>query len=614
MKTKTSILSILFITVVLTLPAFGQYRDFGDAPEGALAYPSLGVIGAFPTCMNVLIASWIQHTNFGAWFGPLVDFEPEGNGGLCPSFPPYDNDECFADGDAGLIIPPSYTIVGGIEVPCPNAQAGSLGNTCQPAPWGQNVDILVHNTMPGHVPYLPAFVNVLMDWNQNGAWGGSSSCPPQGTAAPEHVLVDFIVPPLFIGPLSALQPPPFLIGPNPGYVWTRFTITEIPLGASWTGEGGFEDGESEDYLLRIDQEIEPTMFPVLTECPVVETKCPASETHCPVIETQCPTGETWCPAIPTKCPQVQTHCPVVDTECPVVNTQCPAQGPTICPDTATQCPVVQTLCPIQPTLCPNVYTWCPEVPTMCPIMQPTTCPSNPTFCPGPITFCSIQTFCPEDPTRCFIGPPPLTLCPVIPTVCPITPVMTECPEIATECPVIPTVCQTIDPTVCPVDPTYCPLVDTDGDGVDDCNDNCPNHPNGPLRGTCTANYGSNRIVSTGQFCYVDGDCDTGEFCEKAQADTYPPGGNGIGDACECEGNFDCDEDIDSTDVTTFLEDSGRNQYNNPCTNSIPCDGDFLCDRDVDSEDVTKFLEDVGRNHYNKPCPFCTAGTPWCVYP
>ena len=48
--------------------------------------------------------------------------------------------------------------------------------------------------------------------------------------------------------------------------------------------------------------------------------------------------------------------------------------------------------------------------------------------------------------------------------------------------------------------------DTDADGILNDQDNCPNHSN------------------------------------TDQTDTYPPfGGNGIGDACDCEGNFDCDD-------------------------------------------------------------------------
>jgi len=123
----------------------------------------------------------------------------------------------------------------------------------------------------------------------------------------------------------------------------------------------------------------------------------------------------------------------------------------------------------------------------------------------------------------------------------------------------------------------CPAVpDADGDTVIDCDDNCPKHPN------------------------------------PGQEDIYPPGGNGIGDACECEADFDCDFDVDAVDVTAFLGDFGRGQYNNPCSSGDRCNGDFLCDGDVDATDVTKFLEDFGRNTYNNPCPACVEGD-YCVY-
>ncbi|MBW1823950.1 MAG: hypothetical protein JRI87_05200, partial [Deltaproteobacteria bacterium] len=98
-----------------------------------------------------------------------------------------------------------------------------------------------------------------------------------------------------------------------------------------------------------------------------------------------------------------------------------------------------------------------------------------------------------------------------------------------------------------------------------------------------------------------------------QEDTYPPGGNGIGDACDCEGNFDCDQDVDAEDVTTFLNDFGRNTYSDPCEAGNQCKGDFSCDGDVDAVDVTKFLEDFGRNAYSNPCPTCVEGD-WCEYP
>ncbi|MCK5269882.1 MAG: hypothetical protein KAJ46_03820, partial [Sedimentisphaerales bacterium] len=230
--------------------------EYGDAPEGGIAYPSMGVAGQFPTCITVGPAGWIQHGLCQAYFGPGFDFEPDGNAGLCPGcFPLYDQDECFNDGDAGLIMPDSYTIQMGplgalVVVPCPGAAGTPLGNTCQVAQWGANVDIHVVNGMQ-----VDGYVNVLMDWDQDGKWAGVSTCP-DGTTTPEHVLVNFVVPAGYSGLLSGLNPPTFTIGPNPGYVWTRFTITEESImvpADGWNGEGVFDDGETEDYLLEVDE-------------------------------------------------------------------------------------------------------------------------------------------------------------------------------------------------------------------------------------------------------------------------------------------------------------------------------------------------------------------------
>lgn len=97
-----------------------------------------------------------------------------------------------------------------------------------------------------------------------------------------------------------------------------------------------------------------------------------------------------------------------------------------------------------------------------------------------------------------------------------------------------------------------------------------------------------------------------------QKDSYPPTGNEIGDACECEGDFACDGDVDGMDVTLFQAELGRNRFNHPCTNDDPCNGDFDCDADVDGWDNSLFKADSGRNAYNKPCPKCAPGE-WCVY-
>ena len=201
-------------------------REFGDAPEGVIAYPDEGVVGMFPTCVGVGPASWIEHDSQGTlYFGAKADVEAEGNGGKCPTFAPdqYNRDETVSDGDAGLIKPRTYTIKGtpGSQTVSALTFSGleSIGNACLTASWGTTVDIEVHNTSRS-----VAYVNVLFDWNHDGVWEGSSPC--DGVDVPEHVLVNFPVPVGYEGPLSDLGPSDFEIGPVSGYVWARFTITE----------------------------------------------------------------------------------------------------------------------------------------------------------------------------------------------------------------------------------------------------------------------------------------------------------------------------------------------------------------------------------------------------
>ena len=128
-----------------------------------------------------------------------------------------------------------------------------------------------------------------------------------------------------------------------------------------------------------------------------------------------------------------------------------------------------------------------------------------------------------------------------------------------------------------IDAEYTFDSDSDGDSVIDYWDNCLNNTN-PL-----------------------------------QEDTFPPQGNGIGDACDCECDFDCDGDVDADDVEMILQDFGRFQYNNPCANGNQCNGDCECDTDVDADDIEKLLEDFGRFEFNNPCPACVVAD-WCVYP
>ena len=257
MTTRVTYLACALATAALLFApasALGEVGEWGDAPEDGIAYPWLGVIGTFPTCFAGS-APFVYHGPL-CWSHfpgsgvpqPPFDFEPDGNAGACQgvTFPLYDQDECYQDGDAGLMFPPAYSIDNqNAIVPC--TTTGSLAVVCVTATWGIDIDMQITNQMP-----VDGYFNALADWDHSGFWNGSSTCPGVGTA-PEHFAIDVPVPMGYTGPVSGLPGiMPFLVGPNDLHVWFRFTVSESPVGADWDGSGYFEDGETEDYLLLID--------------------------------------------------------------------------------------------------------------------------------------------------------------------------------------------------------------------------------------------------------------------------------------------------------------------------------------------------------------------------
>ena len=101
-------------------------------------------------------------------------------------------------------------------------------------------------------------------------------------------------------------------------------------------------------------------------------------------------------------------------------------------------------------------------------------------------------------------------------------------------------------------------------------------------------------------------------CYDDQDLVPPPNGNGIGDLCDCEGNFDCDDNCDGADAAIFKADFGRSTFQRPCIAGDTCKGDFTCDGDVDGTDASMFKSDFGRSAMQNPCPVCVAGE-WCSY-
>ncbi len=187
--------------------------------------------------------------------------------------------------------------------------------------------------------------------------------------------------------------------------------------------------------------------------------------------------------------------------------------------------------------------------------------------------------------------------------------------------------------------TLTPLVDPnedgDEDGIVDLCDNCPSTINpaqadddederGDVCDNCSDDFNpdqkDNDLDQIGDACDPDDDNDTiGDELDNCcfvsnpgQEDICPPQGNGIGDACDCEGNFDCDSDCDGSDAASFKVDFGRSTFLDPCTNEDQCKGDFDCDVDVDGTDAALFKADFGRSQFSNPCPVCVLGD-WCVY-
>ncbi len=215
--------------------------DYGDAPDGgptSYAAP-FAPIGQFPTreASGGPVARDVSVMVLGATAsaerGAEDSRDPDGR----PNLAPVDTDS--DDGPREFTLEP-------VALP-PLAQTGFAVS----APEGSE----------GGMFYL----NVLLDLNRDGRWGGSA-----GENLPEWVVRNLAVT-VAPGSTAFVRPPLFLYGgPQalPESSWMRVALTREPIdGAEWNGGGRFGAGEIEDHLVRLARPGgECTAVPVL-ECP-----------------------------------------------------------------------------------------------------------------------------------------------------------------------------------------------------------------------------------------------------------------------------------------------------------------------------------------------------------
>ena len=254
----------LDLAFVITGGEEGQGKhDLGDAPDSSnsfpgatmLAYPAPGVVANYPTVYEIGSPPYGPiHWQPDAFFylGKIVTNESEADFG-------YDEDI-----KNNLI---------------PRADLSDLdgGDDCIPLtlvlPECRQTTFDYTVTVVAPVVHTMAILNVWCDWNRDGDWDDVMTCP-DGTTVPEWAVQNQ---PLMMGPGTLTKTtPPFMCWHPPQTdakldpMWMRITIAETQVGgnvisgvATHGGSGpagGYEYGETEDYLIYPRRENEPLEY------------------------------------------------------------------------------------------------------------------------------------------------------------------------------------------------------------------------------------------------------------------------------------------------------------------------------------------------------------------
>jgi ABC-type amino acid transport substrate-binding protein len=124
----------------------------------------------------------------------------------------------------------------------------------------------------------------------------------------------------------------------------------------------------------------------------------------------------------------------------------------------------------------------------------------------------------------------------------------------------------------------------------------------------------------GDPCDVNADCATGEICQPRlnkifSEDDLVECSDGVSDGTyDAYLHFDPDPQVypdpDDLKVIPMQIVSGIPIWvdgEESCEGLDVCEGDLDANEAVDADDVAKFLEDFGRNQFNNPCPACVNG-------
>ncbi len=234
--------------------------DLGDAPASQnnhslsmTAYPASGILSAVPA--NFPTVYWPgtgptaprhHFAQVDAWLGATVSGEAQADVG-----PDQDG--------SPNIDPPTDT---------PDQDSvGSSRGFDDGLPWLVHLAHCTAVTLPytvtvGSTAVFPRYVNVWGDWNRDGDWGDTLSCP--GVSAPEWAVQDQVLS-LAQGTHSLITPsfvPQVVIAEDAVFgTWLRISIADMPAPSPHDGRGpsmGYDLGETEDYHLELFPSLEVT--------------------------------------------------------------------------------------------------------------------------------------------------------------------------------------------------------------------------------------------------------------------------------------------------------------------------------------------------------------------